>query len=230
MFQSLDYLVYSSHKTTTQTLVGTILSNQCSAINIHTMSDIDIHSNADFLRNVEEYNRVRQKKLKIISVIRNPCQRLRSSFFQTYHTSEVRIFNLNPEHTTVAKHSVEQLFSLYKTKIFTKTLPYFLESLDEILEIFNIDICNQMQKRGDSYFFENELVELYVLDFERIITDKMMYLNRVLGTNWTTYTERNMTKYKVYKNKYEHFKRIQDDLVEETIQNHFNPFYFSAFS
>ena len=48
-----------------------------------------IYNDLVFIEILQRYKYDNKKKIKIISIIRNPFDRLPSSFFQSYHTDEI---------------------------------------------------------------------------------------------------------------------------------------------
>ena len=49
--------------------------------------------------------------MKIITIIRNPKDRLISSFFQSYHTDEISFMGKNETDTTVTINNIEDLIT-----------------------------------------------------------------------------------------------------------------------
>jgi hypothetical protein len=96
------------------------------------------------LRNYKIKNK---KKIKILSCIRNPKDRLLSSFFQTYHTDEIQFNKIKKNHTTISVKSETTLITMYKGLIEHNNLPLQLESLDEMCAIHNINVLDLLKKK-----------------------------------------------------------------------------------
>lgn len=79
----LDYLVFSAHKSATQSVVSTLTTNGFRCTHCHVLRNIGIEKGAfqDFL---VQYYAANQKKLGVITTFREPIQRHISSFFQWY--------------------------------------------------------------------------------------------------------------------------------------------------
>lgn len=190
LFDGLDFLIYSSHKTGTQTL-KTSLKRKYKVYMIHLLRDLSIIWRTDVTRehvvwSLEQYKRRYGRPLKIITVIRDHEERLVSSFFQTFHDDPIIDYKVDPMSTTVMTKTPEELVSIFKTH--KESLPYFRESLDELREI------------------DSSLYELYTLDFARI--GDLEYINNTLGTKIDALIVENQTKDKAYKEKFDLFRNL----------------------
>jgi hypothetical protein len=94
--ECLHNLIFSSHKTGTQTLLNMFATNKIYSSHCHKLKDLDNHHNLPilFINKLINYKKINNKKLKIITIIRNPIDRLISSFFQTYNDDEIYFFNV----------------------------------------------------------------------------------------------------------------------------------------
>lgn len=263
MFNGLDYLVYSPHKTSTQSLLATLNLNNIISSHIHNLSNLilnkklfteleeinigsdkytgwgDNHTKeSDFktlkqtvISHLQQYKNIYNKQLSIITVVRNPKQRLISSFFQTYHTDEIIYLGKNDINTTITTLNADELYSLYCNDIQNNCLPGCIESIDEMSLIFDYDIINSLENFKTHYYFENNLIKLYVLNFEDLISiNSLEYLNNIFNTNLVIKGEENLTTNKSYKDKYNIVKSMITDDINNIIYNRYNMFYFTAFS
>jgi hypothetical protein len=240
-FDNLDFLIYSSHKTSTQSLVKTFNNNSYSTIHCHKLDNFNLEYGKKiknnviitydtFIQGLINYKNSKNKKLKIISVIRNPNDRLLSSFFQTYYSAEINVFNKRKEETTVYIKNEDELCIFYEEQVKNKILPGRNESLDEISKILGIDIIEKLEKREDYYYFNDNLFELFVLDFNKIIDSNAIdYLNKILGTNLIkSYTD-NLSSEKYYFDKYKNVKKILGTKLNDVVEKQYKQFYFTAF-
>jgi hypothetical protein len=237
----LDYLIYSSHKTSTQSLKSTFDLNGYKSIHCHSFNDLNylfpIIDNKQckidrdiFIDTLTKYKEINGKKLKIISIIRNPLQRCISSFFQSFHTDEINYDKKLSEETTISTNNIEDLFIIYEKLIRDKTLPGIYESLDEISNIFNINIIDNLESKENHYYFHNDLIELYVLDFKKMIeNDNFNYINDCLNINLTASSCENLSINKLYYEKYITMKNNISENCKQNIEEIYNKFYFSAF-
>ena len=233
-FTDLDFLVYSSHKTATQSLVSTLFQNNFKVRHCHYFSNLEFKDDnlkKEFMLDyLIDYKKKNNKKLKIISSLRNPKERLISSFFQTYHSDEIYQKNMNKEETTVIKKNENELIQMINVLIREKQLTGQRESLDEISSVIKKNIINLLEKRENYYYFENNFFELFVLDFNCLIgDDKLNYLNTVLDLNLTKIMSKNLSREKEYYKKYKSVKRKINKSLDKIIERQYDKFYFEAF-
>ena len=120
--ESLDILVYSSHKTGTQTLVDTLNTGGLNTKHCHYLSHLEMDKEK-FKELLGHYKNKNDKKLKIITVIRNPKNRLISSFFQSFHDDPINFGWKNEFGTIIAISNVDELAGLYKYLILNALIP-----------------------------------------------------------------------------------------------------------
>lgn len=237
-FYSLDFLIYSSHKTSTQSLISTLNANNYKAIHCHTIkglkSPLKLDHNVqkkEFIQYLLNYKIKNNKKIKILSCIRNPKDRLISSFFQSFHTDQIHFRNIKKNDTTIIVKSEDELITMYEELIKKKGLPGNLESLDELSTIYNINVLELLKKKEDYYYLDHNLFELYVLDFNCIInnTISLKYLNNILNIDLKTLKTTNLSSDKIYYNKYNNIKKKLGKKLDSIIENQYNTFYFTAF-
>nr|QDY52031.1 sulfotransferase domain protein [Mimiviridae sp. ChoanoV1] len=237
-FLSLDFLVYSSHKTSTQSLLKSLRGNNYKAIHCHTINDLrylfklDHHFKKEqYIQYLLNYKIKNNKKIKIISCIRNPKDRLISSFFQSFHTDKINQRNEKENNTIVNLKSEDELITIYEELIKKKSLPGNVESLNEMSTIHNINILELLKKKKDYYYLDHNLFELYVLDFNCIIdkTINLKYLNNILNLDLKVMETRNLSENKSYYNKYKNIKKKIGKNFDSIIENQYNKFYFTAF-
>jgi hypothetical protein len=238
MLDHIDYLVYSSHKTATQTVVHTLNEGGFNAGYIHTIDQLWIsfdhcrdksHEEVKniFLEALKQYKENNKRKMKLITIIRNPQDRLLSSFFQTYDTDEMHFKKKSPENTTVETHNVYELLEMYETHIVQQNLKLRTEALDEISSIFDTPIVEKLKKRIGHHYFENEWVELYVFDFPSIVGNQFLeYLNHALQIQLEKKVDSNTTESKRYKEKYKLAKQLLTKEVKHIILTQYHPYYF----
>lgn len=235
---NLDFLIYSSHKTATQTLLSIINNNNHKSIHCHVIDNFKytlpeykgVISNETFIQGIINYKNINNKKIKIISIIRNPKDRLISSFFQSFSSDEISFLNKPLNNTTIDIKNVDELCLIYENYINDKNLPGFNESMDEMSDIFKINIIENLEKKINYYYFNHELFELYVLDFNKIINPNVLnYINQILETNFIIYKNENLSINKNYYNKYITVKKMSGTKLDNIIEQHFNSFYFTSF-
>lgn len=240
-FKKLDFLIFSSHKTSTQTILNTLLKNGYKSIHCHSITNFfnnygnNVRNNSDlsnkaFIEGLNNYKKYNNKKLRIISVIRNPNDRLISSFFQSHYDDEIMFLNKTHNETTVFTKTEEELFNLYNLHIKNNSLHGKIESIDELSNLTSINIISRLKKLDGYYYLDDDLFELFVLDFKQVISNSSIdYLNNILNINITTMHPCNNSKQKCYYIKYQNVKAMINDELSTIIESTYDPFYFNAF-
>jgi hypothetical protein len=241
-FNDLKFLIYTSSKTSSISLLLTLYKKYFTK-QFHflegfqnTVFNIPVKTSTtpqEFLNYIKEYNKINDKKLKIITIIRDPYERLASSFFDFYHINEINNKNIDLMHTTIMKYTNEYLYSMFKFMLENKSLPYYstIESIYELSSILDTYIIKELNKicindKHTYYYYENELIELYVLDFKQIIGEnKLDYINKILKVNVEEYIPYNLSSERIYYKKYNKFKnKIQNDNeIKKLINNYYKP-------
>jgi hypothetical protein len=78
----IECLVFSAHKTATQTITHSLCQGGTPSLHAHKLLNIGL-PDGQFNQFIKEYRASKSQKLKIISVFRDPLERLISSFFQS---------------------------------------------------------------------------------------------------------------------------------------------------
>jgi hypothetical protein len=205
-----EFYVFSTHKTATQSL-NTIFKT----CHIHELSNAN-YTKKEFIKDTEKYFKMNNKKLKILTVLRLPSQRVISSYFQIKHTDEIFFFNKKENETSIARNDIN--FLVNDVREFIKKRKYPKEALYEIMDIFNFKFTdinvNQIKNYG---FYENDLIELYILDYESIIKN-YIYLENIFGIKFTS-EKANISSEKKYYKKYKEVKRKIGDEFNEFIDS-----------
>ena len=236
-FNKLDFLIYSAHKTSTQTVINTLLSNNIRAKHIHILDDLyNNQSNLQlFTNHLKSYQAKNGRRLKVVTIIRNPFERLISSYFQYCHNRQNSRTRCGEKNTLIMTNSVDKLRHIFLNKLNKKEteLHYYLESMNEMSKIFKTDIIRNLVNKGDHFTYENDLMQLYVLDFTKIIGGPNVgsqnassicgieYINNVLGTHFQNLVPENLTKNKITYTKYVQFKKLleNDQEIKDKIQS-----------
>jgi hypothetical protein len=156
-----------------------------------------------------------------------------SSFFQSFHSDEINFQGKKENETTISINSIDKLCLMYENLINNKNLTCSSESIDEISDIFKINIIDYLEKKKNYYFFNHNLFELYILDFNKIIkseSESLIYINEILGIKCDKLQKKNLTTNKNYYDKYIKVKQILGKKLNNIIENQYNSFYFTAFN
>ena len=223
-YEDLDVLVFSSHKTTTQTLVATLRAAGYKSFHVHHLVDHRVVLGDPLYDvSVERFREVLREKnqLKIVSVLRDPFPRSMSSFFQTYHDDKIR----EGEPSVIMSTPLEELLERYLAHMREGTLPTFRESLFELSEILeDTDLLSRLvphKNKDDFEYFTYSSpryphVELIVLYFDSVIrlssSDPLLHalgLHRdidVETSHETTIVPSNVSDKKAYATVYRQFR------------------------
>jgi hypothetical protein len=161
------------------------------------------------MKSLVEYKNKNSYKIKIITVIRNPFDRCLSSFFQQNHDDMVYQHGSNPKNTIIMKNNIDDLKLFFYNELIADRCNLYNESILEMNTLFNIDIFSKMEKRDNSYYYEHELFELYILNFDKITSkEAVKYLNDTLSICINEIKCSNITSNKQYYEKFKNFKQL----------------------
>ena len=195
---NLDYLVFSSHKTATQTICHSLIRSGVAAKHTHYLETLKIAGVSDFQRYLKEYLSLNQRPLKIISVMRNPFERILSSFFYQRHNDEIRINMVAADQTTVTTSSIEQLCSLLVSLILRPSdqkgkMYGYTESLDLLFSLLGEE---QISFESESPLFSvytHPLCHIYVALFDTITLQMKQFLCQLTGSDSVMVEARNIS-------------------------------------
>jgi hypothetical protein len=215
---NLDYLVFSSHKTGTQTLTHTLNNSGFKCRHCHFLSNIDLKS-GDFRSYLEHYLRKNHKKLNVITVFREPMERHTSSFFQGYGTRPLNLKEVENEFETIIyKHTIKQLQEKYITELRSQSLIGFPESIHAICQELQIDV-NDLTYNNKTQFgiFETEYIRLFLFRFDILFNNFAHLLTEITNKN-IVQKNANVSADKWYRDIYSEFKEslvISHDYISE---------------
>lgn len=214
----LDCLVYSSHKTGTQTITATLSNSGIRTQHIHSLSNVNLKAdNGAFRSYLERYQLVNSRKLTVLSVFRLPLERHMSSFFQWFGEGVVREgLVTKTEATIIARYPVDQLQKIFINLIATRSLVGRKESLHELCGELAYP-TSSLQFVADRGFtvIEDEFIRLVLFRFDILFPDFRGYLEKSLETKLIALTA-NVTEDKWYSGKFDEFKRtllLKPDLI-----------------
>lgn len=220
----IDYLVYSSHKTATQTLAGTLRANGYGCTHCHSLTNRTVNLKSGELGTfLAWYHRVNGRKLRVITAFREPVQRLVSSFFQWHGEGVLRQGLVDGvAETIIATHSTEDLLEVFIRELRSDPPEGHarvgrLESLDQICAELDVGV-GDLDYEPDRGFGVTELPHctLYVTRFETLAGAGVeTFLTEITGTAITRY-DANISANKWYADAYRDFRtelRIPGDVL-----------------
>lgn len=204
---NLDFFVYSSHKSGTQTLVSSLNAIGAKSRHIHTLSNINLpEGSLPFI--LDNYLSKNNKKLNVITVFRNPFERHISSFFQWYGTRPLRLRQVKDiKETLIFKSSIDKLQEIFLSEVKDQSLAGFDDSLHEIfkeLEICADDLKYSKYKKYGIY--ETENIKIYFFRHDVFFNEFEILLSEICGLK-IVQKNTNMSGDKYYKEIYAEFKK-----------------------
>lgn len=211
-FLNLDYFVFSSHKTATQTIINSLKHHNFICQHCHSLYDKTMRFEPggfpDFL---EQYYLKNQRKLNIITVFREPIERYVSSFFQWYGDGVVRTKQVQSvADTIINKYSIKELQARLINELISQTHVNagMLESLDQFCSELNIDMSDLHYDTEKQHgLVEMDHCKLFVLRFDTLINENGLerILSEVTGQP-VTQINANLSSSKWYYKIYTEFK------------------------
>lgn len=216
----LDYLIYSSHKTATQSLNQTLLSNGFKSLSMHNMKYSVLGEDADcreqFLRFKDAYG----KKIKVVSVFRDPLDRHISSFFQAYGTKPLREKTVKSfQDTLIYKKDENSLVELFSKELLSRELTGYRESISLMAESLKFDVGEltySPRKAINLNMFPE--FDLFLFRFDVLVQQFEICMNKLAGRKLQAINT-NRSNEKWYKSKYQAFKsklELEESIICQT--------------
>jgi hypothetical protein len=205
---NIDSLVYSSHKTGTQTVLATLTNSGIRARHFHIVDDVGMRANsAAFQSYLKHYRRMNRRKMTIISTFRLPWERHMSSFFQWHAQGVVRERLVSgPEDTSVARCSVDELQDIFRRQVREGSLRGREDSLSELCAQLGYQASSMTFDSARGFgVFEDELMRLLLFRFDLLFPNFNDVLEEALQTKLSPRID-NMSDDKWYGDKYKVFR------------------------
>ena len=230
----IDVNVFSSHKTMTQTLINTFRSNGIKARHCHLTQDIGIE-HGEYNEYIERYFHFNENKLKVVSVFRDPLDRMVSSFFQSLSRDVYGRTENERKELVDIKESV--LFTESMDRIIDRFCTYS-ETIDGFGESLHI-ICNELNMKINEFFFDETIgfghnphqwCDIYFFRFDILKDNIPSYIKKILNV-YVNVKMANISKEKWYFNHYKEFSenlKIPRNIIENIYyrrQDIMNVFY-----
>lgn len=202
----IKYLVFSSHKTATQTVSLTLNKNGLKSRHCHILDNIGMKT-SDFIPYLEKYYSTNGRKLNIITAFREPIERHISSFFQWYGAGVIRSKLVsNTEDTIIHNFPIPELQRMLTREIDDRTIAGIEESLDQICTALALDIGQLRYDTGKNFgSYDGETFKLYIFRFDILVKNLEHLLSTVSGRNVVQH-KANLSEHKWYKHIYSEFK------------------------
>lgn len=213
-----EFLVYSSHKTGTQTLTGTLLASGFSARNLHQLKNVGMLGGCgQFLQYLSGVKHRQGRKQVVLSVFRLPLERHVASFFQWHGTGVLRGGLVSSEEETlIARLTVEDLMSAFVAELRANTLTGYRESLMELSAELSLDLNEMSFSKATGFgVHETDLAKIYLFRFDQLFAAYPAALEKAVGGPLRA-AVKNVGSAKWYGSKYADFKarlRLPQELI-----------------
>ena len=201
-----DILVFSSHKTATQSVKKTLNDNGIACVHGHHFNHIGM-TREDMLPTLRAYRTRHGTPLTIISVYREPLERHMSSFFQTYGWRPIKNRDVSSaEETIIYKYSIADLQARFLEEIRTDKLSGQNESLVGLSNCLEVPLdrlkFDPALKIGVNEF---EDARVFIFRFDQLISDFSAVLASAIGHDLAV-SRTNVSDEKWYNQKYKEFR------------------------
>lgn len=202
----IEYLVFSSHKSATQTAISSMSQSGIKCIHCHSLGNIGL-SEGDFSGYLKEFERRNGRKLKIISIFRDPLERLISSFFQWFAIGVIRNNIVKNRQDTIiyrkTAYDLQQDFFQYWSQY-----DGFGESIDTICRELDVSVQELRFSEHESIgIVELELCHWYLLRFDTFVLDVSNAFSKIHSKKITEHSV-NRAEDKWYFDRYMDFRSI----------------------
>ena len=203
----LDFLVFSSHKTGTQTIRNSLRASGYRAVHCHQVNQLGL-GDGDLKGYLDAYFTRHSKPLDVITLFREPIDRHISSFFQGYGSRPLNEKEVaDKTETLIYKLTVDKLREQFIAELEDRSLIGFSESIHEIAAELRLNFREAMTtpERGIRVM-QAPKVRVFLSRFEQFFQNLRASLKRVAG-NEITVENSNQANAKWYREKYRDFRR-----------------------
>ena len=209
----IDHLVYSSHKTATQTIAHTLRMNGYKCTHCHTVKNYTVNLRPGTFGKFAELLHFRNaRKLNVITVFREPIERHISSFFQRYGTDMLTLgLQQDIADTLIHNSSTEELLKIFRNELDSGTLDGRQESIYEICSELNLAISDLQYDPAKMFgIVETDHCTLHLLRFDILIRENRLQalLSQITGKSIVQYDD-NVSGSKWY---YDRLKEFRESL------------------
>jgi len=237
----IDYLVFSSYKSATQTISHSLRSNGIPARHCHSLENRNVAiSPGNLAEFLVDYRSQNDRPLNIVTVFREPLQRYISAFFQWHGQGVIRNKLLGDmTDTIIYRKSTEELQEIFLKEVADGILIGQEESIDLICKELGLSI-DQLNYREASHLGILELPDcrLFSLRFDQLFEANRFesILSQITGRPFSM-RQWNIGATKWYADRYADFKAtlvIPETLIREiyhskqAILDHFYPGQFDC--
>ncbi len=215
VFPGLEYLVFSSHKSATQTITRSLRDAGHGASHCHTLELPGFPIPPGRLAEFAASRRAPDQCLQIVTVFREPVERLVSSMFQWHGVGAVRTGEVaGNEQTIIHAWPVERLRDYFVDEFSRhwgdESIPELARELSIPLDALEFDAGSGIGRH------EHRDCTLHLLRFDLFAARPEALLSAITGHR-TTVQNANLGDRQWYRHKYAEFRRalrLPEDVVE----------------
>ena len=202
----LDFLVFSSHKTGTQTIRNSLRASGYSATHCHQVSHLAL-GDEDLKGYLNAYFARHSKPLDVITLFREPIDRHISSFFQGYGSRPLNEKEVaDKTETLIYRLTVDELREHFIAELEAKTLIGFSESMHEIAGALHLKFSDAMTiPDSHTRVMQSPTARIFLSRFEPFFQNFEVSLSRLVGDEITVKNS-NQAEAKWYHEKYLSFR------------------------
>ena len=182
----LDFLVFSSHKTGTQTIRNSLRASGYSAAHCHQVSHLALGDD-DLRGYLDAYFARHSKRLDVLSLFREPIDRHISSFFQCYGSrplSEKEV--ADKTETLIYQLTVDELREQFIAELEAKTLTGLSESIHDMAAALHLNFSDAMTiPDSGTRVMRSPTARIFLSRFEPFLQNFQASLSRIVGDEIT---------------------------------------------
>lgn len=217
-----EYLIFSAHKTATQSIKKTLQENGFPAVHCHHLTNIGMDG-TEFSHVLEKYKEKHGKPLKIVSVFREPIERHMSSFFQVHGWQKIYSGDVDSQQDTlIHRLPTEKLHKRFLNELDRGKLKGRSEAILMLRNHLGTRLSDlQFSAEDEIGVTEFDKATLYLYRFDQLIPSFVDKLSSLTGTEIEVATK-NMTEEKWYNDRYKAFKS-SISIPRQTIDRVYRP-------
>lgn len=214
----IDCLVYSSHKSGTQTLKATLDNSGIPTRHIHVLQNAGMPSGRGAFRSyLERYRRRNNRKLTVVSTFRLPLERHISSFFQWYgHGVVTHGLVRGDTETIITRLNVPELQQIFLEELRDGSLVGRRDSLHELCGELGYEVADLPFDAARGFdVFEDDFMRVNLFRFDILFPDFAGLIGTALKVNVSPKVD-NVSAKQWYGSKFHEFRatlKIPGDLI-----------------
>jgi len=218
----IDYLVFSSHRTSTQSMANSLRSSGALVKHCHELRHIGLKK-GELLPDINRAFEVTGRKLRIVSVYREPIERHMSSFFQIYGERAYDIGHIaNTSDSILYKQTVPELRRGFIRHLREGSLAGYNESICLLLSELGLEARDLKIDSNQGYgYWEGGTYTLRLYEFSSFVKNMDEQLAALIDRPLEI-SKRNSAESAWYRDIYKEFKKdikLPEDVIYSAYEN-----------